>query len=274
MPRVSVIIPTYNWSSVLRLAVQSALWQTVQDFELLVIGDGCTDDSADVVASFKDSRLSWFNLPRNTGSQSLPNNKGLELARSPYVAYLGHDDIWYPEHLEVLLKGIQDRDVAYTLAALIGPPPQNTRGLTGLSPSGTYEYNQFVPPSSVLHKADIFGDIGGWKEYRTISMQPDIDFLTRALEFGKRFVLVPELTVFKFPSNMRKNSYKDKPSHEQAECVRRIQSEPDFRSRQLVSIFQSLAVQHPGLTFYGQKPGEGAALGSIVDQWRSLRGLE
>jgi glycosyltransferase involved in cell wall biosynthesis len=274
MPRVTVIIPTYNWSSVLRYSIRSVLWQKMQDFELVVVGDGCTDDSAEVVASFHDPRISWHNLKDNTGSQSAPNNKGLELAKAPHIAYLGHDDIWHPEHLEILLNQIQDRDVAYSLAAMIGPKPENIRGLTGLSPSGTYEYNQFVPPSSVLHKREVAEDIGGWKHYRTINMQPDVDFLTRALEFGKRFVTVYELTVFKFPSNMRKNSYKDKPFHEQAECMKRIENEPDFRYRQLIEIYQSQVAQHPELTFYGQKPQPGAAMGSVVDQWRTLRGLD
>ena len=273
MPRVSIIIPTYNWSSVLRYAIRTVLWQTMQDFELLVIGDGCTDDSADVVASFKDARIRWENLPKNTGSQSAPNNRGLELAAAPYVAYLGHDDIWHPEHLGVLLKNIGDRDIAYSLAALIGPAPQNIRSLTGLSPSGTYEYNQFVPPSSVLHKQNLAADIGGWKNYRTIRMQPDVDFLTRALEFGKRFAPVHELTVFKFPSNMRKNSYKEKRFDEQAECVKRIENEPDYRYRALLEIYRSLVVHYPPLTLYGVKPADGAAPGAVVEEWRSFRGL-
>ena len=54
-PLVSVIIATYNYSSVLRCAIQSALGQTFDDFELLVIGDGCTDDSEAVTASFDGS---------------------------------------------------------------------------------------------------------------------------------------------------------------------------------------------------------------------------
>src|SRR5258707_8831106 len=69
-PLVSVIIATYNWSTVLRMAIHSVLWQTGQNFELLVIGDGCTDDSEDVVRSFGDARIHWHNLPVNSGNQS------------------------------------------------------------------------------------------------------------------------------------------------------------------------------------------------------------
>jgi glycosyltransferase involved in cell wall biosynthesis len=95
-PLISVITATYNWSSVLRYAIQSVLWQTLQGFEMLIIGDGCTDDSAEVVASFQDPRLRWHNLPENSGHQSMPNNTRLAMARGKYVAYLGHDDLWYP----------------------------------------------------------------------------------------------------------------------------------------------------------------------------------
>ena len=58
-PRVNVIIATYNYSAALRCAIQSVLAQRFTDFELLVIGDGCTDDSAEVAASFKDPRVRW-----------------------------------------------------------------------------------------------------------------------------------------------------------------------------------------------------------------------
>ncbi len=103
-PLVTVIIATYNWSSVLRHAVRSVLWQTYENFELLVIGDGCTDDSEEVVASFGDPRVRWINLPENVGSQSGPNNRGLELARGEYIAYQGHDDVWHPKHLATLWR--------------------------------------------------------------------------------------------------------------------------------------------------------------------------
>src|SRR5581483_3163283 len=98
-PAVSIVVATYNWSSALRCALRSIQLQSVRDFEVLVVGDGCTDDSETVVRSFEDPRFRWANLPRNHGGQYAPNNHGLDLARADWVAYLGHDDIWHPRHL-------------------------------------------------------------------------------------------------------------------------------------------------------------------------------
>ena len=100
---VSVVLSTYNWSSALHCALRSVQLQTLRDIEVLVIGDGCTDDSERIVESFGDSRFKWHNLPRNHGSQFAPNNRGLELASAAWVAYLGQDDIWHPRHLEACL---------------------------------------------------------------------------------------------------------------------------------------------------------------------------
>ena len=102
-PDVSVVIATYNWSSVLRYAIETALAQTLKDIEVLVIAvTARTDDSPELVASFHDPRLIWHNLPSNTGSQSTPNNTGIAMARGRYIAYLSHDDLWMPHHLERL----------------------------------------------------------------------------------------------------------------------------------------------------------------------------
>ena len=103
-PRVTVIMATYNWSAVLPYSIGSVLRQTFTDFELLVIGDGCTDDSEQVVTSIGDPRVHWINLPRNTRHQSGPNNEGLARARGEFIAYLGHDDLWLPHHLASHVK--------------------------------------------------------------------------------------------------------------------------------------------------------------------------
>src|SRR5271166_2413327 len=88
--------------------VVSVILQTFTDWELLVMGDGCTDDSAEVVARFTDPRIRFVNLPERVGDQSGPNNEGARIARGRYIAYLNHDDLWFPDHIERMLLAFND----------------------------------------------------------------------------------------------------------------------------------------------------------------------
>jgi len=203
-PLISVIIPTFNWSRVLRLAIHSVLWQQERNFELLVIGDGCTDDSESVVKSFGDARVQWHNLPVNSGHQSAPNNAGLAMARGKYIAILGHDDIWHPAHLRTLLRVIKDADIASSFTEMIGPAETNFRVLNGIYPEGGYCGSEILVPSGLLMRRATAERIGGWSDYRAISRNPDLDFVQRALEAGCKFASTTELTVFKFNSALRK----------------------------------------------------------------------
>lgn len=244
---------------------------------MLVIGDGCTDDSEEVVASFHDPRLRWHNLPHNSGSQSIPNNVGLGLAQGRYIAYLGHDDVWYPTHLALLTNAMQetDADLAYSLAVMIGPPASGVRVLTGLSGSGCYERGMGLPPSSVLHARELVGRIGDWKDYRTLRIPPDREFILRAYEFGTRFTAVNALTVFKFNSAWRPNSYQDRPSHEQAEYVRRIQEDRDFLAGELLEIATAYALNRPRspIAVLPRSIVNLMPPGWQVNRWRRIRGL-
>src|SRR6476646_491568 len=116
-PKVSVLIATYNYSSVLRFAVASVLRQSFADFELIVAGDCCTDDSEAVVRSFDDPRVRWLNLTENSGSKSLPLNAALEIARGEYIAYLGHDDLCHVDHLKTVVAAMERSaaDFVYTV---------------------------------------------------------------------------------------------------------------------------------------------------------------
>ncbi len=254
------------------------LGQSLQDFELLIVGDCCTDDSADVVASFGDKRLRWHNLSENSGSQSLPNNAGLELARGRCVAYLGHDDIWHPTHLELLANVLEKTgaDLAHSLSVYLGPPDTGVRVLMGLPPTGAYDKYLWAPPSSWMHRRALTREIGGWRDYRTIELAPDVDFLTRVWAGGKRVVNAKDLTVFKFPSAWRRNSYVEKPCHEQAEYLRRIKSEPDFLYRELLEIAAAYALKKPTWppNIPKASPTGDRSLGWQVRHYRWLRGLE
>lgn len=200
-PTITVIIATYNSSTTLAYALHSLLQQNYANFEAWIIGDACTDDSAQIVARFGDPRLNWFNLPARIGFQSGPNNEGLRRARGKYVAYLGHDDLWLPHHLTELLSVIEaeNADFVHSVAVLIAP--DGISGLTG-TPGVERSYaSRFVPPSSWMHRRDVVDNCGIWPLDRVESGNAvDLAFQRRLFLAGKRFASCPQLTVVKFPS--------------------------------------------------------------------------
>ena len=218
----------------LRHAVRSVLWQTYPHFELLVIGDGCTDDSEEVVASFGDERVRWHNLKTNTGSQTAPNNAGIERARGEYLAYQGHDDVWHPHHLAAVLAAIQraDADLAYSLTEVIGPRGSRTRYIAGARVP-ELSRGTWIAPASMLHRTELARKLGGWQTWKDGGGPPDRVFLERMRAGGARLVRAEALDVFKFPSGLRQDSYRRKASDEQERYVRRIERERLFIEREL-----------------------------------------
>lgn len=227
-PRVTVIIPTYNWSSVLPYSIGSVLRQSFEDFELLVVGDGCTDNSEQVVCAIADPRLRWINLPANAGHQSAPNNEGLRQASGAIIAYLGHDDLWLPHHLEVMVGAIDaGADVAHSMVHLIGAEGNV------LPPAGEiprYRPGQWLPPTGVVHQRIAAEQVGGWRDYRTLSMDPETDLFVRMQKAGFAFQFVARLTAIKFPAGWRKDAYKKRLSHEQRQWTARIVTEKDLEA--------------------------------------------
>lgn len=106
-PLVSIVLATFNRGTVLAHAIESVRRSTLDDWELIVVGDCCTDDTAAVVASFGDARITFVNLARNVGEQSGPNNEGVRLARGRFLAFLNHDDLYFPDHLTEALAHLE-----------------------------------------------------------------------------------------------------------------------------------------------------------------------
>lgn len=99
MAKLSVLMPVYNAEKYLREAIESILHQTFEDFEFLIIDDASTDGSAEIIASYQDSRIRIYRNRENSGiSQTL--NKGIQLATTACIARMDADDISYPERLE------------------------------------------------------------------------------------------------------------------------------------------------------------------------------
>jgi glycosyltransferase involved in cell wall biosynthesis len=258
--RVTVIIPTYNWSSVLPYSIGSVLRQSFTDFELLVVGDGCTDDSEQVVTHITDPRLRWINLPVNDGHQSAPNNEGLRRARGSIIAYLGHDDLWLPHHLDVLVAAIDaGADVAYSIVHMIGAEGRV------LAPAGEmprYRPGQWMPPTGVVHRRTAVEKAGPWRNYRSLALDPETDLWLRMHQAGCVFQGVPRLTAVKFPALYRKDVYKKRSSDEQRQWTGRIVHEKDLEA---VEMGKLLVAKRRKLTF---REGFHASLGRTSGEIR------
>ena len=113
-PTVSVVMPVYNGENYLRLAIESVLSQTFQDFEIIVVDDGSKDSTPDIAQSFGD-RVRYVRQ-ENAGVAAAVNH-GISLARGRYFAWLSHDDLYAPEKLSAQLRALQGVDgpaVCYT----------------------------------------------------------------------------------------------------------------------------------------------------------------
>ena len=102
---VSVIIPTYNRAHLIGRAIQSVLNQTYQDFELIVVDDGSTDNTEDIIRQFqeKDKRIRYIKHDKNKGG-SAARNTGIKNSVGKYIAFQDSDDEWLPKKLEKQMK--------------------------------------------------------------------------------------------------------------------------------------------------------------------------
>lgn len=116
MPKVSVILPTYNRAHLVGRAIRSVLDQTYRDFELIVVDDS-TDNTDEVVKSFNDPRIRYIRELKR-GSAAAARNIGIKAAQGEYIAFQDSDDEWLPEKLEiqtqVLSNGSSEVGVVYT----------------------------------------------------------------------------------------------------------------------------------------------------------------
>ena len=98
-PTVSVIIPTYNRGHLINRAINTVLVQTFQDFEVIVVDDGSTDNTIEVVNRLSDDRVSLLKINENRGA-SFARNRGIELAAGRYIAFQDSDDEWKKDKLK------------------------------------------------------------------------------------------------------------------------------------------------------------------------------
>lgn len=104
-PLVSVVMPSYNSEKYIPEAIHSVIAQTYENWELLIIDDGSTDSTANIVKQFSDidSRITLYSNSKNMGV-ALTRNKGMDLAKGSWIALLDSDDVWHKDKLEKQLE--------------------------------------------------------------------------------------------------------------------------------------------------------------------------
>jgi hypothetical protein len=205
-PLVSVVMPAYNHARYVGEAIASVAAQTYRNFELIVIDDGSSDGTADVIAK----ELERLHLPARFASR--PNrgapatlNEGAALARGRYLAFLNSDDYYAPDRLAALVDGIARPGVqwGFSLVAQVSDSAQ-AKAAEGAAPAGSYwqlqrsllgsdsnsfallQYNVAVSTGNLFVDRDFFASLGGFRELR---FNHDWDFCLRAAALAEPMVV-------------------------------------------------------------------------------------
>lgn len=116
-PHISVVIPAYNHEQYVGAAIDSVLNQSLSDLELIVVDDGSTDRTAEVINSYSDDRLIYYYQENQDAFNTI--NRGIELAGGEYISILNSDDVYTLDRLEILLKFCRESDVVCTFSDVI-----------------------------------------------------------------------------------------------------------------------------------------------------------
>ena len=107
---VSIITPCYNASLYIKEAIESVINQTYINWEMIIVDDCSTDNSAEIINSYNDKRIRYFKTDFPSGSPTLPRNIGISHAKGRFIAFLDSDDLWKETHIENLLRVFSDGD--------------------------------------------------------------------------------------------------------------------------------------------------------------------
>lgn len=267
-PKVSVIIPTYNRAHLVKDAVESVLNQTYQDFELIVIDDGSTDNTREVLAVYKD-KLTYI-YQENQG-RSAARNHGIKLAQGEYIAFLDSDDVWFPDKLErqvpVLESAPPDVVLVHGYKCIVDQNLQLVPGwelkLRKLYTSAekreeTYEnylHSSCNFTSSILVRKTAIIEIGCYDILiRTLE---DLDLYLRLLLKGYNFAFISEPALIKYRchennTHLRNSNYGYVQVYEKhlTECLKLGDSIKITNAKKL--LYQGLAKAHYRLGNYHQ----------------------
>ncbi len=202
---ISVVVPTYNRGDLIRRTVDSVLSQTYSNFELIIVDDASTDNTEEIISSYKDSRIRYIKLDENTHG-TRPRNTGILQSQGEYIALLDSDDEWLPNKLEKQLdfikrSGQTDNIVCFT-GLIVKDDEKETLSTNRdlgehedimdymfINNNGTWVQASTYMFSSQLGKKTLFNP--------ELRKHQDIDFCLRLRNSGAKFINFQEhLTIY------------------------------------------------------------------------------
>ena len=233
-PKVSVIIPTYNRAHLIGKAIKSVLNQTYQDFEIIVVDDGSTDNTEEIVKSFTDFKIHYICHKHNRGASST-RDIGIKASRGEYIAFLDSDDEWLPEKLNKQMKIFESESsevgVVYTRDYYVDEKDKKVKKVHIPRKEG-YIYENLLRAedviyiSTVLVKNECFKKVGLFDE--DLPASEDYDMWFRIAKYYK-FRYVKDLLVVCLIHNNQMTAN----SEIMIEGIKRIQTKysKEFRKR-------------------------------------------
>lgn len=196
MPKVSVIIPTYNRAALVAEAVRSVLAQTFTDFDVIVVDDGSTDRTREIITRFGPPvRYIW----QANAREGAARNRGVHESRSEFVSFLDSDDTWFPQKLERDVAALAARPAAALVYSNVEYACAEGRSLgrrSERSPSGwvlpDLARRNFVVVSTVTVRREQFHNAGGFSEDPSLSGSVDWEAWVRVAA-AHEFVYMPEV---------------------------------------------------------------------------------
>ena len=171
MPKVSVIIPTYNRAELLKEALNSVFAQTFQDYEVIVVDDGSTDNTKDVVSFYRDKVKYYY---KTNGGPASARNMGIINSAARYLAFIDSDDLWLPQRLELGVSRLEAKidtalvfsDMKYIVNGVVSD--NNTYFKRYLPARGEVLerlcLQDFIPTSTVILKKECLCETGYFDE--------------------------------------------------------------------------------------------------------------
>ncbi len=180
MPKVSVIMPTYNRPDLLKKAIGSVLNQTYQDFELIVVDDCPEKPAEDIIRAFNNEKIVYIKQDRNRGGAAA-RNLGIKNAKGEFIAFLDDDDEWLPEKLQVQMEKFEktSKDIGFCFSAVKNIYDNQER--ISFVPDGIADYHKLAMRRlkgfltvTLIIKKQVFGEIGYFDENFPSHQEPDL----------------------------------------------------------------------------------------------------